>query len=239
MTRHYPAMPIEIGFDEKYITLNGIVKLSRHDDAAFYDYLAAYPEISQGTSWFRALQEAATTGASEKTALQKLLPADRHLRGVEASHKLAEYDRPAVKELWPYFVDAGAKYDVPPAVLAGIASRESRCGALLEDGWGDGGQAFGIMQIDKGAHESIAQGDPKGLEHISQATEIFRDKLDQVCRKHPTWEESYQLHGAIAAYNMGASNVQTQAGIDIGTTHDDYGSDVLARAQYYLEQLGE
>jgi len=37
---------------------------------------------------------------------------------------------------------------------------------------------------------------------------------------------------AVAAYNSGVSNVQTIERMDIGVTDDDYGSDVIARAQF-------
>lgn len=211
--------------------------------ALAYQILEGYGYPPHPSKWDAALRNAKTRGVSDESAMQKLLPADRHLGEVRASEKLAEYDLAAVSEIWPYFVDAGAKYDVPPAVLAAIASRESRCGALLKDGWGDFDEhgeprAFGIMQIDKRWHKDVDRANPSGLDHICQATEIFRAKLDQICRKHPGWEEPYQLHGAIAAYNMGASNVQTVGGIDKGTTGDDYGADVLARAQYYQARVG-
>ena len=46
------------------------------------------------------------------------------------------------------FDAAAAKYGLPSEVLMGIASRESRAGAALDaDGCGDGGNAYGIMQV--------------------------------------------------------------------------------------------
>jgi zinc D-Ala-D-Ala carboxypeptidase len=56
---------------------------------------------------------------------------------------------------------------------------------------------------------------------------------------HPDWESEYILKGAIAAYNFGPSNVQTRENIDLGTTNDDYGADVLARARFYAQKLGQ
>jgi len=36
---------------------------------------------------------------------------------------------------------------VDPAVIAGIISRESHAGTVLQNGWGDNGNAFGLMQV--------------------------------------------------------------------------------------------
>lgn len=39
---------------------------------------------------------------------------------------------------------------IDPAIIAGIMSRETRagsCGSGLVDGWGDNGNAFGLMQV--------------------------------------------------------------------------------------------
>jgi len=90
------------------------------------------------------------------------------------------------------------------------------------------------MQVDKRSHavEGIPDG-PKSLAHVEQATGIFANCLQQVQQKHPNWEDRYVIKGAAVAYNSGLRNVQTKEGMDIGTTGNDYGSDVMARAQYY------
>lgn len=134
------------------------------------------------------------------------------------------------------FCTAGDKYDVPPAMLAAIASRESRCGKVLAaDGTGDSGNGWGIMQIDKRHHRPV--GSPDSLEHIEQATEILARFRGQVEERHPLWEDKDLLKGAAVAYNSGVSNVQTIDRMDIGTTGDDYGSDVIARAQFYSRYM--
>lgn len=118
---------------------------------------------------------------------------------------------------------------MPSVILAAIALRESRCGALLDvHGYGDSGHAYGICQIDKRYH--IAVGAPESVEHISQCDSILMDFLSQVSKKHQNWPEERQLQGAIAAYNVGVSNIQTIEGIDVGTTHDDYSNDVWSMA---------
>jgi uncharacterized protein YgiM (DUF1202 family) len=187
--------------------------------------------------WDKALMEAPTTGASAETASQDGLPP-----GVQSSHQMAQTDLSRVKAISDRLCGAANKFGVPGAVLAAIASRESRCGNCLTNGWGDyhGGQGygFGIMQVDKRYHTVEGLPDPKSLEHIEQATGIFVNCLKQVQQKHPDWEERYVIKGAAVAYNAGLDTVQTKAGMDIGTTGNDYGSDVMARAQYYANHAG-
>lgn len=43
--------------------------------------------------------------------------------------------------------EVGNSKCVDPAVIAGIISRESHAGSVLKDGWGDHGNAFGLMQV--------------------------------------------------------------------------------------------
>jgi peptidoglycan hydrolase-like protein with peptidoglycan-binding domain len=172
------------------------------------------------------------TGASAATAAQDGLSA-----GVGASHRMADTDR---SRLLPYkeeFASAAQRYGVPPAVLAAIASRESRGGAALDsNGLGDNGNGFGLMQVDKRYHTPA--GGPYSQAHINQAASILRDYLDQVRTKHPSWPPEQQLRGAITAYNSGVSNVQTIEGMDRGTTGNDYSNDVWARAMRLSNDFG-
>lgn len=193
---------------------------------------AYYIDINQEprplTRWDKALPDVPTDGASAVTAAQDGLPP-----GIQASRTMAETDLARVKAIADRFCTAATKFGVPAAVLAAIASRESRCGNVLDNGWGDNDNAFGVMQVDKNYHRVQGTPDPKSLEHIEQATGIFADCLEQVEQKHPDWEAPYILKGAAVAYNAGIGTVQTKAGMDIGTTGNDYGSDVMARAKYY------
>ncbi len=180
--------------------------------------------------WESALKEAPTTGASVVTASQ-----DGLKKGVKASRLMAENDLDAVWKIAGRFVSVAGKFGIPAAVLAALASRESRCGVMLHKGWGDKDNAFGIMQIDKRYHEILGQNDPASIEHIEQAAGIFSDNLEKVMKKHPKWKDKHVLKGAAVAYNSGVKNVKTIGKMDIGTTGDDYGSDIIARAQHYLK----
>jgi hypothetical protein len=196
------------------------------------------PEVTQPAPaapaddrWTVALRRAHTTGASAVTAAQ-----DGLQPGIAGSHQMANTDLRRVLTLKDAFVLSGKTFDVPPALLAAIASRESRGGNVLAaDGTGDRGNGFGIMQVDKRFHRVI--GGPRSQEHINQATEILADVRRQVQKKHPSWTDEHILKGALVAYNSGIRNVQTIARMDSGTTGNDYGSDVIARAQFYLQHF--
>lgn len=196
--------------------------------AAYYININEEP-IPQNR-WDVALPNVPTGGSSTITASQDGLPP-----GIVSSQKMAQTDLPRIKAVADLLCNAAAKFGVPPAVVAALASRESRCGNVLDaDGYGDRGNAFGILQVDKRFHTLEGTSDPRSLQHIEQAVGIFVDYLEQVEKKHPSWEDEYLLKGGIVAYNAGVSTVKTKAGVDIGSTGNDYGSDVIARAKYYL-----
>ncbi|HEX8702724.1 MAG TPA: peptidoglycan-binding protein [Myxococcaceae bacterium] len=172
------------------------------------------------------------TGASAATARQDGLSA-----GVGASQQMARTDLSRLQQYKGAFEAAAAKHGLPPALLAAIASRESRAGAALDsNGRGDGGNGFGLMQVDFRYHSP--RGGPYSAQHIDQAAGILKGMLNEVKAKHPSWSPEQQLRGAVAAYNSGVSNVQTIAGMDRGTTGNDYSNDVWARAQALAPSFG-
>ncbi|KAF4094202.1 hypothetical protein AMELA_G00010700 [Ameiurus melas] len=168
-----------------------------------------------------------TTGASEQTAKQDKLT----VKGVEASNKLAEHDLKKMEQYKNIITKVGRAKQIEPAVIAGIISRESRAGAALVDGWGDHGNGFGLMQVDKRHHA------PKGAwnseEHVTQGTEILIQSIKAIQKKFPSWSKEHQFKGGISAYNAGPGNVHTYENMDRGTTGDDYANDVVARSQWF------
>uniref|UniRef100_A0A4W5RWC1 Lysozyme g n=2 Tax=Hucho hucho TaxID=62062 RepID=A0A4W5RWC1_9TELE len=127
----------------------------------------------------------------------------------------------------------GQNHGVAPSIIAGIISRETRAGtgAGLDGGWGNNGNAFGLMQVDKNWHKPQGKWDSE--EHLSQATGILVDIIESVRRKFPSWTKEQQLRGGLAAYNMGLDNVHSPSRVDENTTGKDYSKDVLTRAQFY------
>ncbi|XP_051801916.1 LOW QUALITY PROTEIN: lysozyme g-like [Acanthochromis polyacanthus] len=177
-----------------------------------------------------------TTGASEKTARQDRLDSG----GVRASYTMAKTDSGRMEKYKSIINAVGSKYDIEPALIAAIISRESRAGNVLQDGWGDHGNAWGLMQVDVnpsgGGH--TAKGDWNSEEHLSQGTEILIYFLNRIKNKFPSWTSEQQLKGAIASYNTGDGRVNSYENVDEKTTGKDYSNDVVARAQWYKTNGG-
>ncbi|CAL8352423.1 lysozyme g [Gadus morhua] len=170
-----------------------------------------------------------TSGASNKTA-----GADRLTGGVQASREMANHDLACMRTYKTIIGNVARRRNVDPALIAAIISRATRGGAAISgtNGWGDNGNGFGLMQVDKNWHQ------PRGAwnseTHLDQATEILVDMISVVRGKFPGWSPEQHLKGAIAAYNMG-ERVLEYADVDHLTTGNDYSSDVVARAQFYKQ----
>ncbi|KAM8877074.1 lysozyme g-like [Synchiropus picturatus] len=173
-------------------------------------------------------------GASEETSDQDNLD----YYGVRASEEMAKTDLERMKKYYDMIKEVADEWNVDPYLIAGIISRESRAGNALVKGWGDHGNAFGLMQVDKRYH--TPKGKWNGKSHLDQATEILVDFIDEIKKMYPKWGGGKQLRGALAAYNKGPNNVRKAVlegrDIDYYTTGQDYSSDVLARAQWYRSQ---
>nr|QMV28695.1 goose-type lysozyme [Totoaba macdonaldi] len=177
-----------------------------------------------------------TTGASQQTSQQDKLG----YSGVRASHAMAEEDAGRMEKYRCKINSVGRRYDIDPALIAAIISRESRAGNALTNGWGDyspvRGQynAWGLMQVDvnpeRGGH--TAEGAWDSEEHLCQATGILVYFIKVIRNKFPGWSTEEQLKGGIAAYNMGDRSVEDKD-VDKITTGRDYSNDVVARAQWY------
>lgn len=143
----------------------------------------------------------------------------------------------AIKE---YFQNAATQTGLPSAVLAAIASRETHAGSLLDsEGWGDHGNGYGMMQIDKRYNAKSLVGGPYSEEHVHAASKILKRYLGETKKLHPNWSEADQLRGAVSAYNRGTgrgfSKARSPDELDRRTTKHDYSADVWARAQYLAE----
>ncbi|XP_010084827.1 PREDICTED: lysozyme g-like, partial [Pterocles gutturalis] len=193
-----------------------------------YDTASRYKAHFSGCSHhYGNILNVDTTGASEATAK----PEHLSYAGVLASEKIAEKDLKNMEKYKAKITKAGNSKCVDPAVIAGIISRESHAGTVLKDGWGDNRNGFGLMQVDKRYHKIVGSWDSE--EHLAQGTEILCGMIEKIQKKFPTWTKEQQLKGGISAYNAGDKNVQSYDEMDIGTSHNDYANDVVARAQFY------
>nr|XP_060625762.1 lysozyme g-like [Anolis sagrei ordinatus] len=168
-----------------------------------------------------------TTGASAETGKQEGLS----YGGVPASEKIAERDLKNLEKYKTKIMNVSRKTGIDAAIIAAIISRESHAGTLLKNGWGDHGNGFGLMQVDKQFHKPTGTWDSE--EHMIQATSILRSLIKEIEKKFPQWTKEQQLKGGISAYNAGVKNVRSYDRMDIGTTKNDYANDVVARAKFY------
>ncbi|NXW00772.1 LYG protein, partial [Fregetta grallaria] len=183
---------------------------------------------SQGrTDCYGSVNRIRTPGASCKTAK----PEGLSYCGVRASEKIAERDLRAMDQYKTLIKKVGEKLCVEPALIAGIISRESHAGKILKNGWGDNGNGFGLMQVDKKSHTPVGRWNSET--HLIQGTKILTMMIKKIQSKFLHWTKDQQLKGGIAAYNIGPGNVRSYDRMDVGTPHDDYSNDVVARAQYY------
>ncbi|NXX90860.1 LYG protein, partial [Centropus bengalensis] len=190
--------------------------------------LAALLGASQGaTDCYGSVSRIESSGASCRTARAERLS---HC-GVAASEKIAERDLQAMNQYETLIKKVGEKLCIEPALIAGIISRESHAGKVLRNGWGDNGNGFGLMQVDKRSHRPKGQWNSEA--HLTQGTSILIEMIKRIQKKFPHWTKDEQLKGGISAYNAGDRNVRTYERMDIGTTNDDYSNDVVARARYY------
>ncbi|HEX7232357.1 MAG TPA: peptidoglycan-binding protein [Candidatus Binatia bacterium] len=165
-----------------------------------------------------------------------------------------------IKKYQGVIEQAAAKYAVPPALIAGIGSRESHWGLALNPlgpaGTGDRiarraptqfrtgplppdncGFGRGLMQIDFDAHDFARTGkwqDPES--NISYGVAVLCDARSLLRRK-TTLTGSALLRAALAAYNCGAGNVLTAIrngyDVDFFTAGRDYSRDTLSRAGWF------
>nr|XP_006003937.1 PREDICTED: lysozyme g-like isoform X2 [Latimeria chalumnae] len=133
-----------------------------------------------------------TTGASKATAKQDKLKEGGKL----ASRKMAETDSARMEKYKDIIVKVGKAKNIDPAVIAAIISRETRAGGVrLTKGWGDHGNGFGLMQVDKRSHTPVGSWDSE--EHISQGTQILIDMITSIQKIFPEWTLEQQLKGAL------------------------------------------
>uniref|UniRef100_A0A8C2SKW4 Lysozyme g n=1 Tax=Coturnix japonica TaxID=93934 RepID=A0A8C2SKW4_COTJA len=179
------------------------------------------------SNFYGNIADVETTGASERTAK----PEGLGYAGVAASEKIAERDLKNMDKYKETITKVANSKCIPPSLVAAIISRESHAGTALKDGWGDHGNAFGLTQVDKRYHQ--VHGAWNSEEHIKQGTDILCQSITDIQKKFPTWSKEQQLKGGISAYNAGTRNVRTYEGMDVGTTHNDYANDVVARAKFF------
>ncbi|XP_073526630.1 lysozyme g-like [Phyllobates terribilis] len=182
------------------------------------------------------LDKISTTGASVTTGRQD----GENIAGIAASEKLARTDLGRMNKYKGTIQSVSVETGMDGAIIAGIISRESRAGNVLDSRkYGDHGNAFGLMQIDiryhtpRGDWKSENPRDWNNKVHILQCTQILASMFTAIHQKFPGFTKEDQMKGALAAYNAGPGNVTNLHDPDSRTTGKDYSNDVVARAKFF------
>lgn len=164
----------------------------------------------------------------------------------------SQYDRVAEVGWLHHFELAARAVGVDPALLLGIASRESNIMQIVSPD----GNGYGIMQLDINAHHSFVSSDRwrDPLENILEGAHdlaMKRFSIASMAGKHQTLTDHLGNHATftvpevkghdflrcvVAAYNCGLWSVYHYwrgNDIDAGTANKDYSSDVILRASYF------
>ena len=97
------------------------------------------------------------------------------------------------------------------------------------------------MQIDK-RHHTV---DESNIDNIDAGTKILAANIKAIKTKKPDWTPAWQLRGAVAAYNFGTGNVQSQGNLDGGSASScepcegNYSWDTMARAQWFAKSTDD
>lgn len=143
------------------------------------------------------------------------------------------------------FAQAGALYDIRPAILGGVCMRESKGGEILDkDGLGDNGHGHGLFQIDDRSFKEFCD-DPlrykNPITNTLMACAILRDIRAQVrreCTEFGVIATDLQFERMIlAGYNGGADHavhaLRHGEDQDTYTTGKDYSAAVELYADFY------
>lgn len=200
---------------------------------------AASAIAAPGAAPARAPDPAARATASPTPSVGRATPRPR-----SRSEGLALDHLPAMNRHKATILQVAAEKGLDPAILAGLISRESGAGTLLDrSGRGDHGNGHGLMQLDIGAHAAwLAKNnwrDP--LTNLRKGADILNGLGDAVKRRaaeeglSPT--PSQLQTWTLSAYNTGAENaiagVLRRGRSDARTTGHNFAKDVLARAELF------
>jgi hypothetical protein len=164
------------------------------------------------------------------------------LFNISAQQLKAQVDAAKKSGLAKACADAERARGLPNGLLLAIASRETNCLNII----GDGGAGRGVFQIDINAHREWLDDNmgPDGLPPIPVAADyaagILVSNLAAAKKLKLTGDNAIKF-GA-AAYNAGAGGAtkafESFGDADAGTTHKNYGDDVLTRLHLIQSWLG-
>ncbi|KFR05649.1 Lysozyme g, partial [Nipponia nippon] len=151
--------------------------------------------------------------------------------GLAMVRRTAEADIVRLRKYETPIKRVARKLCLDPALIAGIISQESRAGLLLDNGWDQDRQKYGLMQVHQGDKQQQPFGTWDSEEHINQCSTILVLAINEVRARHPTWAWDQQLRGGICTYRAKMGNIQDYEE-DPCERDNNYANSVIRRAQY-------
>lgn len=129
-------------------------------------------------------------------------------------------------ENWNAIQSAAADYQIDPALLAAVGVRETGFRNIAQIG---GGFGAGVYQVDLGANSFVTSAQAFNLNYSSNfAAAMLSRNMTTLAAKHPNLNQTQLLQATAASYNFGTGNISGNPNtIDMGTTHNNYGQNVL------------
>ena len=138
---------------------------------------------------------------------------------ITESELAAQYQR--ANSTWPFIHHTESAHGLPRMLLFAVGSRETN----LTNEVGDGGHGHGVWQLDDRSHRP-----PGGFAHFDVDVPLRCATAAAMLHGMLTIAGG-NVEEAAAMYNSGEPG-------ELGTTHHDYGIDVLERMHFLQRQFG-
>ena len=126
----------------------------------------------------------------------------------------------------PIISAAALANGIDPALLAAIGIRETGYQNIAQQGGGDG---KGVYQIDTGKNPSVTSAQAYDIQYASNyAANMLSSNFDRLLSQHPNLGYMQLWQATADSYNFGTGNISGNPDtIDVGSTHNNYGSNVM------------
>jgi hypothetical protein len=115
---------------------------------------------------------------------------------------------------------------IDPALLSAIGVRETGFRNIAQVG---GGFGAGVFQIDLGVNPSVTSEQAYNIAYAANfAAALLAANAASLASAHPNLTPEQLLQATAASYNFGTGNISgNPSTIDVGTTGNNYGSNVV------------
>ena len=155
---------------------------------------------------------------------------------VKAALDTARADKAGVERAigdWNTIVAAANTHGIDPALLGAIGLRESGYRNIDQpDGLGRG-----IFQIDLGAHPNVTEAQAHDLAFSADyAAALLAGNMASLRAEFPDFTADQFIQATAPSYNFGTDDISgNPATIDVGTTGNNYGANVMALMAAFKE----